>query len=852
MRLALLRLAFSLSSRNIALTPVKSSCAFIEYWNIFRNQPKLLHGFGYHCRAPSARQHEDNVECEQQQSEIDGDDRVETYGAADSWLRENQNEAASYLLESSSEYVQPTSRYPSRNPSEPISDFMGQTSESSTKLALSPLRLEYESNISPPEAIGGKLIDDPRYKNDFGLWRELLEYRRRHHGNSGVVNIWKGFTGRCDDIDLPIEGEDADFLWKSFIMVGLQQEWLLRELQAYAEDLWKRTGKRWRRFYEEVVGGHFKRGHPHRAVEWHLRLKQIHLGWPNEVVNVFPQALSTKAGLKCFKAICKNVDGHKIYSIAMPHLWKHDRIRHALAMHDFLMSRQDGPRTLSEIEPLLKYVEMYGSEKQHSYFVQQLVKAGLMSNDCTSNAESSHSQAEKEEANGTPKLSPKALFNDEFGARLFATKALTFELILAGLKMFGVDIIGPLTLREMALRTRTVEELVSQLVALKKSGISTGDSVFSKVVVKLSFSKSTMLLHDVLQSDQHPDVFEDMRIQESLLATYTLAEDWRQVNKTLAIMSVISNEDPHSYNVLFRNALRVNNWDAAMQQFEAMRKEGVQLSETTIKWMQREILPRRRKSRRPSQDKASIDALRRLICMYQQVIMSGGRIPPEAWTECMKRLGMYNLWYELEKLCFWLIPVYGPIRAASSEPFRTLKPPELPAAADPDTFERRLPAAHSSAPLRRIFGPRLQEAIVAWGFILRPNTNSENRLIRNPFSKSEYLIPWVRGIILLRQLRAKGVIVQTSTVQSACRVRLAMLFSDYRQSNRLRNRMLRRENPWLLRDILMSIHKAWGQPIFLKYGSNYHKLVNPTVQPVQPGRWTQTADNYYIRRPRMR
>ncbi|EEP78430.1 predicted protein [Uncinocarpus reesii 1704] len=828
-----------ISLRCLFANPKSWSCSSIHDFYLLHGRAKfsIFHS-KFQQRTASARQHVDIFDCERDH-ERDGKEDY-TYNVAVTEL-ENQSIASTcpseYPTESSPLFD--SSVRSLRDPSEPISDFIGPLPRPS-KFQLDPLRLEFESDIGNSEKIGSKLLDDSRYKHDFGYWKELLDYRQRHYGDRGVVHIWKGLTERCAGLDLPVEGADADHLWKIFIAVAVKEERLMKEVQLYAEDLWTRTGKRWRHFYKEAVGAYFRQGRSRKAAEWHIRLKQVHFRWPNEILTVLPQALSAEGGLQSFRNICRDVEGHKIYGSVVPLLWNQGRIRDALAMHDFLMSRGDGPGAISEIEPLLKYVELYGSEKQYSYFARELVKAGIMRNGSPSDTETAPSEADKQtDTNSNP--SKKVVFNDEFGARLFATKALTFDLILAGLIMFGVETIGPLTLREMAIRTRSVEELVSQLVALKRAKISTGESVFSKVVVKLAFGKSTKLLEDVLESDQHPDVFEDMRIQESLLATYTLAEDWRQVNKTLAIMSAASNEDPQNHNVLFRNAVRVGNWDAAKQQFETMREQGVHLSKMTILWLAREILPWRRRSHRPRKDRASVDALRRLIWIYQQVIISGGRVPPEAWTECIKRLGMYDLWDELEKLCFWIVPFYAPTRAARPGWVHSSKPPSLFSDGDAQSLERLLPTAHSSSPLRRIFSVRVQEAIIAWGFILRPHPDYRNRLLPNPFSRGEYLIPWVRGITLLRELRRKGVVVQTNTVKRACRARLATLFSNYRRSNRQRNRMLRRENPWSLNEILLDIRKAWGKPMFLEYGSDYRKLVNPRTHAVRPGRWTRRA-----------
>lgn len=828
MRLALLRFALTVSRRNNALMGVKNSRTLVGHQKTARGQAELFVKVpSCQYRSLAVKQHPECFEptvCDETDTQ-DHAGRTPDVGCSE---QDKTLFSASQL----SEIPPNVSASHLRDPSNPISNFLAQDHYLSDG-RLDPAKWNFKSDTVSPEGAVSSSVDGP-FKRDFGLGTELLEYHRKRYGNAGVMHVWKEFTRKVDDMDLPVEGEDADYIWNTFVTTGLEHEWMLKEVQLYAEGLWNRKGLRWRSFYKKIVGGFFERGYTKKSVEWHLRLKQIHLAWPNEVASVFQQATTAKSGLQGFRQICQNVEGHKIYNIVMPLLWEQGMVQKALALHDFLMSRGDGPRTFRDIEPLLRYVEKYGSEKQHSYLVQQLVKAGIMNASHEENLQSGHKESTTD---GRLSPSAKTPFSDGFGARLFATRALTFDLILAGLKMFGVDSIGPLTLREMALRAVSVEALVSQLVALRREGISTGDSVFSRLVVKLAFGKSTRLLQDVLESDQHPDVFEDMRVQESLLAAYTMAEDWRQVNKTLAIMSVASSEDPQNHNVLFRNAVRLRNWGAAMQQFETMRQQGGQLTRATIRWLQQEVLPRRRRSRHPSNDNASVEALRRLIWIYQQVIVSGGRISPEAWTECLKRLGMYGLWDELEKLCLWLVTVYGDSGRAGHGWIRPVKAQGQLTVDDPVAFERLLPAAHSQAPLRRIFGVRLQEAIVSWGFILRPH----NQLVPDSYNEGQLLIPWVRGVSLLRQLKEKGVIVQTNTIKRACRARLAIIFSEYRLSSRLRNRMLRRENPWSLQEILANIHKAWGQSVFSEYGSDYYRLVNPKTRPVRPGIYTKST-----------
>src|SRR5205809_6286002 len=98
---------------------------------------------------------------------------------------------------------------------------------------------------------------------------------------------------------------------------------------------------------------------------------------------------------------------------------------------------------------------------------------------------------------------------------------------------------------------------------------------------------------------------------------------------------------------------------------------------------------------------------------------------------------------------------------------------------------------------------------------MRPSAKPETKKIPNPYGgASETLIPWVRGIVLLRQLKEKGVIVHDNMVRRVCRQRLAVLFGRYRRSDREINRMLRESNPCTLDEVLADLDKAWGTSLF--------------------------------------
>ncbi|KAK2877775.1 hypothetical protein FQN49_001202 [Arthroderma sp. PD_2] len=688
------------------------------------------------------------------------------------------------------------------------------------KWQLDPQQLELESDVGHNRNIGDKLVDDSRFSRDFTLWRELLLYRQRHYGDDGVIQIWKGLTRRCPGVLLPTEGKLADFLWEGFVAVGLKEDWLLGELQAHAEAIWKDNGARWAFFYERVIGTFVKKGYQSQVLIWHQALKDLHLDSPNGILCVFEPAMSAKGGLEIFRELCQLSTGHRIYASVIPVLWRQNKFQPALVMHDFLMRQGDVPSSIEDVRPLIQYVRKYSTMQQQSHFMAGLINAGTLSPGATLDgyhSKSSHSATATTDTPGTTDAQTPTV-KDDLGARLFATKTFTFELILGGLKMFGVKAIGPLTLREMALRAANITELQHYMSELNEIGISTGGSVFAKVVGHLISRKDQRSLQDLIHSDQHPDALESLETQESLLHHYSISHDWRRANLTLTILSFLSHEDPHSYNIQLRNALKLDDKRLIAEILDKMKNKRISPSTKTIKWMVWNMLPSRRIGRRPILDKSSREAVLRLFGIFQYVIKYGGHIPPESWEAGLKQLVISHRWSELERLCLWLAETYSPQN----------NPPGS------EILNTQLSPAHPQSPLRIIFSAQFQKALIVCGFQRKPEFNFSGHPTMNPFSPTpEPVVLWVCGLILLRRLKEKGVYVQTNTVRRECRLRLAMLFGGGPPSKRKSNRHLRRVNPWTLDQIIADADSVWGMPLFSKFGSNKDKLVNPRRRPAR-------------------
>lgn len=707
------------------------------------------------------------------------------------------------------------------------------TDHARVPIGLLPERLDYESDIGHTDDMGTRMVDDQAHKDNFLLWEELLRYRQRHYGDKGTLDIWEGLMARVGDVELPVVGERADLFWQSFVDVGLKREPMLRELVSYSLTLFEKTGRRWRNLYESVVGGFIKRGMTQQALHWHKKLQRPHLDGPDDVLRVLEPAIALSSqhkhqsvipgkmkrgalspGFWAFRSICSTTDGHQIYGRVISALMRHGLFEDALSMHKFLIQRGDHPQDYEELQPLLVYAKENGpwtfSEKLHSYVADRFPDQG-------------------EPAEESPDVSVEARpedkpLKDDFGARLFATGALAFETIVSGLQMFGVSAIGPHALREMAVRAHGSQDILEKLRQLQDAGISLGDSVFARLLRRLATENREILLSDLIHSDQHPDVLEDARVQESLLISAYMAREWRLYHLTLAVLGEISEVRFDLPSLHFRKHITAGEWSLASKLVDELTLGGQTLSQESIDFLVAQVLTPRKPGARPpqSRDLPADQEVSLVSRILQRVASTGVSIPTDLWVEILKRYGMTNHWDELHDCCLWLARHYS----CRSPHVDTSRIPMLPKKSHAGIHAGS--RVQSTRQLQDIFDRHMQAAIVAWGFRMRISPQSKKTY--NPSGTAEGdLVPWVRGVVLLRELGKNGVELRPGWILRACRQRLAVLYGGPRHSGRRMNRMLRRENPYSVERVVNDLNRAWGEPALIQHrgGKSLQELVNP-------------------------
>ncbi|KAJ5477298.1 hypothetical protein N7539_007442 [Penicillium diatomitis] len=719
--------------------------------------------------------------------------------------------------------------------SEPVRDVVtGKRADSASKSPVDFLRmqsdfLEFESDIGHCNDIGSRLVDQDEHKNNFELWEELLKFRQRHYGDRGTQDIWEGLRARVTGVQLPVSGVRADLFWLTFTRLGVRRDLFLQDVMDYAIEIYKKDGSSWPHLYHNVVGGLLHRGLTKRALRWNKIFQTSGLARPDDVLQLLlpviqPHSLVENAQswyrvkvdrpsllLRTFRLLCRAAVGHKIYGRVIATLIQHGYGEGAISIHPFLIARGDEPKTRSEIQPLLDYARMYGfwdeNKKLQSYAQNRF--------DITSTAPSESSAGET-----SASASESKPFKDDIGARLLATRALNFDVVLGGMKMLGVSAIGSRSLRELALRAHGSQDVLDKIKALRQAGISLRDSVFARLVQKLASQSRDILLSDLLHSDQHPDALEDKAVQESLLVSYYMARDMHQYNLALAVLAELYPHDPDLLDIHFRKHIAAGDWGAASKIVDDLTLRKRSLSADSLDFMAEKVLTPRRPNHRPHAPSGQpLDTKREVMFVFhvlQRSVQLCGYVNPSFWKELLKRLGMENHWDELRECTLWLVRQYGT---------ENRKLVTATAAAHSMSHDHRM--------LKLIFTPPMQAALVAWGFLVPVSTaNVYNAICFHPKSQ-EPLIQWVRGILLLRELEEIGLTLHKRVIVGATRHRLATLYGKFQLSHSRTNRVLRKQNPYRWQRVAEECLRAWGDPSFFGGLERIDpvKLMNPGRTP---------------------
>jgi hypothetical protein len=606
-------------------------------------------------------------------------------------------------------------------------------------------------------------------------------------------------------------GSFAQLFWDEFITLGLQNDDVLKEVWEFADQMLELTDKRWTKLYTRVVQHMLVNGRGKEAITWHNRLFERHPPGPNAFGEMVRQVIFKGGDKEALKEVYKNNKHRTAYGKVVPFLCQQEDFGSALQWHFTFIKNGDLPATSKKVEPLVHFLAIY--DRGNAIRVtRSLVAAGVPFGSRMSSTLEDKTIISREIINlihgETHNIQPKA-YNDNLGARWFATRWVSLDVAMTAISALGVSEIGPLSLQAIALREQDAEGVTQRINQLKALGISIGNSTFSRAVEKFARTQNQAFLDCLLESDQHPHELDDPKLQEQLLNSYARSQDWLRYRLTLAVR-LIGSKDPEreTRNIMLRSYAQTGDTSTLLASLDKMSMEGTIVTADTIATILRVILRTRQSGRRPiSSSTKQADDLKMSIGILKGIMESGSFVSVTYWREIIKRLGMQGRRKELEDLCIFLASWYGPANRAPSLDSTTRK----------RVHRYRVPAqvktSHPLHPLKILFPPSLQGAIVEWGFIHALSSPYQAPESKGLIHKVKPPPPVTSGIRLLQRLREYGVHIQRDSVDKAIFNRL-MTYYGPGQSHKLYNRRARANNVLLLEDMAAQIDEALGRRMF--------------------------------------
>jgi hypothetical protein len=664
-------------------------------------------------------------------------------------------------------------------------------------------------------------------------WAALLLRRERHEGQRGIMAVWK--LRHQAQYNLPVDStEHTEYLWGTF----LKHPQLVLEVIDHAAELLRTNKETYTRLYPLVLIYWLPRN-TKKVLDYHhhmlskLEVKTI----PLKEVARYGRSIFKPAAYQVLMEIYRASEQRDMYDEVVPPLVEKGHILLARRWHNLCMFRHDLPSEAVANHPVVRILT---------------AESSMLSNPKNSSQESLQ-QSGKYNGELMRRLlgrdTAPVRFEDSFCASMFATRSFPPSSVIHGLAMVGVNEIGPQAVRAMASCTEPLEDLPEKFQELRANGIALQGCVYSLAMEKFAKDQNWKLVRSMLDSDQHPDVFDDVQVQRELLEYYLNQEDHAQLQRTLAILTLFhTDSSQESWNLLLQANIRRTGPQHITEVLQDMRVRGAMVTKESIAAI-RGLLRRRQIGRKPvNSEKSGFDDLRFVTRVYMTILEFGmGSITPREWRELIRRFGMTGRFKELRRLLLWLLCWYAPrssiqfshlpvspFRERAMERLKTMHPER-----NHHNHYFRFPGnvtQHDSElhPIRQLFPPPLMQALIIWGFRagLLPNANLEQSLYGSILGKKHYRrkllqrqilqrAGWSIGLRTVVLLRDLGVYVHHHTVVKALQMQFIVLFG-HGVSNKIENRVMEDTNSVLYARCVRNINKHWGSQL-LKEPQLFHK-----------------------------
>lgn len=372
--------------------------------------------------------------------------------------------------------------------------------------------------------------------------------------------------------------------------------------------------------------------------------------------------------------------------------------------------------------------------------------------------------------------------SDPFCARIFATKGLSLGFIIAGLEMIGLTHLGPLAVREVAVKCVTTEEFIEALSELKTHKINLVRCIYSDALCEFARNDKQDLYDNLVLSDRHPDVYNDAGLLQRLIPSLLSQHRTQDVHALLTILSMFHES---STNFQWNNLLQEETSQGRVEKVQALVGEmlgsRIQISSASRLAIRRHILSPRNKSKSSQGFSEDLDMISN---MFLSIMRSGQNIDATEWRELLKRYGMSGRLSALHDILLRLLSLY-----------KDAQSPTL-------------------CNINDLFSPTMQRSIIAWGFHSAHRSSwftsvsgrkSSSLATNKPLSPPYFL----SGLSLLVNIHKQGFNLHIPSIRKELTTRLGMLYTPG-ISSKPSNRALKRDVQHSLLDSFDAIQYIWS------------------------------------------
>ncbi|KAF2971198.1 hypothetical protein GQX73_g2336 [Xylaria multiplex] len=685
-------------------------------------------------------------------------------------------------------------------------------------LLSNPTRLAVESDFfrqGPAKEWHSRLLVD-KFENrgDLALWSCLLDYQMRINGPAGVTHVWKALWGRkaLYDVDSPL----ARTFWRIMLEGALMSNdpSILEGIWVYSEWMFDLHQVKWPQLYVTIMK-HLLRTHQHQKVlRWHLLLTPNFYPGLDDFTDIIKEFATDKElyRLDTLPSLYKTSPEKSLYTTLLPYLFDLGESQLARQWRRVFIRHGEVPLASAPVRPLLRFLKGYHpndtlthEERAALTFTPEPVKDDQLD----------LSREFMNRVHGQTFGITVKNYNDRLGAKWFASSWVSIDIAISTISTLGIEQIGPLSFQSIALRTKNSQDLLNRISQLREHGISVLESSYLHVILYLARQNDDELLRDLLQSDLHPDVFDDVSLQTQLIESATEISDWRTLRLLLVARLVVFERTARNVaNNVLRLRFEKRSQDGVLQILEDMKSRNIPLNCEEADHIYESLIEDYKNGQR---NLASGPATF-YISVFRQLKSIGVPVPLSHWKLIMLSMARRGRLEDLEKLSVELVDMF--LNSPSLRPgFVPLHVGDLPEAMRGPLagvenllgvyIPQDLPSSHDHHPLRQLFDSKAITTMIESAFVAYPGQGFQAQHGAQPRQRQSQASQITNMLRMLRILHERGAWLRFRKIKFVVTNCLVNIYGPTTPVD-TQHRLMRTSNALPLDEMKTLIDEAWG------------------------------------------